>query len=161
MDSAIRNIIIPSDNIIVPSTMRQTAESKNLNYRQHYNNNSILNSPIYDEIRMKAILDGISQNIWQKMDAKNMSVRNLAEVSGTTYCGLSNIFNYKKTIGLRSLIKIAYALECSPVDFFPYDLNRRKSNGDRFDEITKNLDLDSVNYLLELSINFAKLKNKR
>ena len=42
------------------------------------------------------------------------------------------------------MIKIAAALKISPVELFPYDQNKRKTNGQRFDEITKGIGFGQV-----------------
>ena len=70
---------------------------------------------------------------------------------------LSRVFNYKNPISLKSLIKIACALQASPVDFFPVDLNKRKTNGERFDEITRGMNVSSINYLLDVAAGFSRL----
>lgn len=123
-----------------------------------YVSDDMLDSPLYDDTQLQAVLDGIAQNIWQKMDAKGYSLTTLADLSGTTPCNLSKIFNYKTSIGLRTLIKVSYALGCIPQELFPYDLNQRKTNGDRFEEITQGLDVASVNYLLEQTASFCRLR---
>ena len=110
---------------------------------------------------MRAILDGIAQNIWQKMDARNLKLSALSDLSTVPTGVLSKIFNYKTSVSLKTLIKLAFALEVSPIELFPYDLNRRKTNGDRFEEITNGLDVASVNYLLEQAAGYAKLRKNQ
>lgn len=122
-------------------------------------NESLMDSPIYNEEQMQAILDGIAQNIWQKMDATGLKITALSTLSTVPITSLSRVFNYKAPISLKSLIKLAYALDSSPVEFFPNDLNRRKTNGDRFEEITRGMNLASVNYLLDMAAGFSRLKN--
>ena len=48
---------------------------------------------IYDEEQMRAILDGIAQNIWQKMDARNLKLSALSDLSTVPTGVLSKIFN--------------------------------------------------------------------
>ena len=75
---------------------------------------------------------------------------------------LEKVFNNKAHIGLSSVIKIAAALRVSPSELFPYDQNKRKTNGQRFDEITKGMDLASINYLLDVCAGYSKLnRNNR
>ena len=123
-------------------------------------NNDLLESAVYDEEQMKMILDGIVQNVWQRMDAKGLKMTALSDLSNVPYCTLSKVFNYNQAITLKNLIKISLALHVSPIELFPYDLNRRKTNGDRFEEVTKGLDVESINYLLDLAAGFARLKLK-
>ena len=58
-------------------------------------------------------------------------------------------------LGLRMLIKCSYALGCSPADLFPLDFNSRKTNGDRFLEISKSVDLVGQNFLLNICKDYA------
>lgn len=154
MEDAARSL---SDNILsVPKKKRSNVSFKS----SLYLTDEMIDSPIYDETQMQAILDGIAQNIYQKMDAKGMSITSLADLSGTTPCNLSKIFTYKTSIGLRTLIKVSYALGCIPQELFPYDLNTRKTNGDRFEEITQGLDVSCINYLLEQTASFCRLQTQ-
>ena len=117
----------------------------------------LIDSPIYNEELMENVMVGIAQNIWVEMDKQRMTIRGLAELSNVNYSQLTKIFNNKGRIGLASLIKIAAALHVSPSELFPYDQNRRKTNGQRFDEITKGMDLASVNFLLDICAGYSKL----
>jgi len=83
------------------------------------------------------------------MDKRGLSLRGLSDLSGVHFSHLSNMFSGKCNIGLDALIRLASALELSPAELFPYDFNKRKTNGQRFDEITKELDLPSSNAILE------------
>jgi hypothetical protein len=66
------------------------------------------------------------------------------------------MFSGQARIGLESVIKLAYALRVSPKDLFPYDTNSRKTNGQRFDEMTKEMDPQSCNVLLGIVADFTK-----
>lgn len=109
----------------------------------------LLDTPIYNEELLQRTYDGIIQNIRVEMDKENLSIRGLSEISGVHFSHLSNMFSGKCNIGLDALIRLASALQLSPAELFPYDFNKRKTNGQRFDEITKELDLSSSNALLE------------
>lgn len=109
----------------------------------------LLDTPIYNEELLQRTYDGIIQNIRVEMDKKGLSIRGLSEISGVHFSHLSNMFSGKCNIGLDALIRLASALELSPAEIFPYDFNKRKTNGQRFDEITKELDLSSSNAILE------------
>ena len=116
----------------------------------------LLDTPIYNEELLQRTYDGIIQNIRVEMDKENLSIRGLSEISGVHFSHLSNMFSGKCNIGLESLIRLSYALQLSPAEVFPHDFNKRKTNGQRFDEITKELDLASSNALLEQCIIFCK-----
>ena len=123
----------------------------------------MIDTPIYNEELMDNVLVGIAQNILSEMERQGLTIRGLSELSDVNYSQLTKIFNCKVYIGLKSMIKIAAALKISPVELFPYDQNKRKTNGQRFDEITKGMDLESTNYLLDVCAGYSKvyLKNRR
>lgn len=116
----------------------------------------LLDSVIYDEDKMEDIFTGISQNIWIEMEKQSLNMTVLSELSTIDVAHLSRILNNKAHIGLPALIKIANVLNVSPTDLFPYDNNIRKTNGQRFDDITKGLDVASNNFLLGVCADFAK-----
>ena len=162
METAQR-IILPDDVEYEQHTT--SSDSKKKNYTT--NNNKfftpdLIDTPIYNEELMENVLVGIAQNIWVEMDKQRMTIRGLAELSCVNYSQLTKVFNNKAHIGLSSVIKIAAALRVSPSELFPYDQNKRKTNGQRFDEITKGMDLASINYLLDVCAGYSKLnRNNR
>ena len=79
-----------------------------------------------------------------QMDKEHVSLRDLEMRSGVCFSHLSRLFNGRSRIGLDALIRIAAAFEMSPTDFFPYDRNQRMTNGQKFDEITRGMDLKPV-----------------
>lgn len=109
----------------------------------------LIDTPVYNEELLQRTYDGIIQNIRVEMDKKGLSIRGLSEISGVHFSHLSNMFSGKCNIGLDALIRLSYALQLAPAEVFPYDFNKRKTNGQRFDEITKDLDLASSNMLLD------------
>lgn len=121
---------------------------------------SYIDSAIYNDEEMQRIFDGIAQNIRIQMDKEKISLRDLEMRSGICFSHLSRMFNGRSRIGLVALIRIAAAFEMSPTDFFPYDRNQRMTNGQKFDEITKGMDLKSSNFLLELCISYCKEWNR-
>lgn len=125
---------------------------------QFYMNDNILNSALYSYEQMQIIYNGIAQNIYRMMDSKGMTLGCLASISGVTASSLSKILNYHSPIGLKSLLRISFAFECSPVELFPDDLNKRKTNGDRFEELTRDMDVATVNFLLEQAAGLSKLR---
>ena len=119
-------------------------------YDNRYVSKELLQSPLYDEEMMESIFEGIVQNILIEMDKKEMSSTVLAEISGVSVSHISHILCGKKKIGLSALIRIAYSLGVNPRDLLPYDLNTRKTYGQRFDEMTKSLDFDERNFLMNV-----------
>lgn len=119
-----------------------------------------LDSPIYNEEKMQRIYDGIAQNIKIEMDKAGLTLRELEDKSGVHFSHLSRVFNGKCRIGFDALIRIAAAFKMSPTDFFPYDDNKRMTCGQKFDEITRCLDVRSQNYLLENTVSYVKEYNR-
>lgn len=153
MEAVQKNICLQDKKNIVPVRKRNYTTMNNT-----YMTPDLINTAIYDEKILDNVMVGIAQNIWIEMDKQGMSIRGLAELSGVNYSGLSKIFNNKANIGLVSLIKIAAALHVSPSELFPFDVNKRKTNGQRFDEITKGMDTESINYLLDMAAGYSKLR---
>ena len=118
---------------------------KNRRYRKSRMRMDLVESPVYNPERM----DGV-------MDKQEMTLSNLAELADVDCAHLSRVFKGTGRIGLTVLIKVAYVLKISPSELFPYDFNSRKTNGQRFDEITKELDLSSSNYLLLFCSDYVK-----
>ena len=116
----------------------------------------LIDTPIFDERMMDAILEGIVQNICIEMDKRNISMQELSRASGINNSHLCKIFSGTSRIGLNALLKIANVLQVSPGEFFPYDDNNRKSNGQKFDEITKEMDLRSCDFLLSLCVAYVR-----
>lgn len=149
-----------TDGILLDDDCKQAEKRKRMNYtvvNNKFFTKDLIDTPIYNEELMENVMVGIAQNIWVEMDKQRMTIRGLAELSNVNYSQLTKIFNNKGRIGLASLIKIAAALHVSPSELFPYDQNRRKTNGQRFDEITKGMDLASVNFLLDICAGYSKL----
>lgn len=121
-----------------------------------YMSKDLIDTPIYNEELMDNVLEGIAQNIFVEMDKQGLTVRGLGELSGVNYSHLSRLFNGQSKIGIGTLIKLAYALHISPGELFPYDVNRRKTNGQRFDEITKEMDIASSNFLIGFCADYTR-----
>lgn len=119
-------------------------------------NMKIIESPVFDPEMRKYIYSGIAQNIRVEMEKRGYTITVLANLAGVEYSHLANILREKQQIGLQTLISVAYALEMTPAELFPFDFNTRKSNGARFDDLTKELDLTSVNMILGMVADYVK-----
>lgn len=120
----------------------------------------IVDSAIYNEELLDVYLAGIVQNVHIEMCKRGMSSRQLANLAGLNPTHLSRIFGGKVNIGLGALIKLSCALQMGVNELLPTDSNRRKTNGERFDDITKELDVASCNYLLGISADYVKVWRK-
>ena len=116
----------------------------------------MLNTPVYDPELRKYIYNGIAQNIRIEMEKREMSITDLAVIAGVEYSHLANILKEKQQIGMQTLISVAYAMELTPAELFPFDFNTRKSNGARFDDLTKECDLTTVNIILGFVADIVK-----
>lgn len=125
---------------------------------------SLIETPVYDEDLMDQYKWAIAQNIYAEMDKKNVTAHQLASMIGMHYTHLYNIIRGESKIGLDALIKVAYGLGCKPSAFFPEEMKTAKSDGDRFNDICRDMDVQSKNYLLDLCNNYSKeyrrLRNK-
>ena len=99
---------------------------------------------------------GIVQRIYEETFRQGMSIRQLSINSEVSYTHIYKMMRGKNRIGLDILIKLAYGLGKSPGYFFPEETQAPKTDGDRFDEIVRDMDLQSRNYLLDFSINYSK-----
>lgn len=116
----------------------------------------LLNSPVYDDEMMNAIIRGIAQNIYLETEKQGLSMATISDIANIDSAHLSRIFNGKGNIGLNTLIKLSYVLNVNPGEFMPFDENKRKTDGQRFEIITRELDLASCNFLLNLCVEYAK-----
>lgn len=120
----------------------------------------LIDTPLFNEKDMDMIYWGIAQNVYVEMDKQGFSIRELGNVSGVNYSHLTKIFNGQGKMGLSTLIKISYALHMNPKDFFPFDDNGRKTNGQRFEELTKELDTAGINYLMNICTDYIKERRR-
>lgn len=119
-------------------------------------NPEMVDSALYDDAMLDVYLDGIAQNIQIEMDKQGMSLRKLSDLTGINASHICRILSHKSNIGLVALIKISCALQVGVNQLLPNDNNRRKTNGERFDDITKVLDVGSTNFLLGFAADFVR-----
>lgn len=110
----------------------------------------------YDDEMINRFISGIVQNIKTETFRCGLSNYELAAMSNISYIHISKLFNGAVGIGLEGLIKLSFALGKHPANFMPLDVNHRKTNGERFDELTKDLDIDSCNFLLQMVAEYCK-----
>lgn len=113
------------------------------------------NSPIYNEEKLDEIMREITKNITREVEKQNISLKKLSEMTEIHYTHIYKITKGQCNVGLPALIKIAYALNISPEQLFPFEILHRKTLGDRFDDITRELDVDDCNYLIKMITDFV------
>lgn len=143
------------DNIISLKSVPHFVEMNERNFSP-----DLVDSEIYDEELLKLILIGIAQNIAVEMDKQNYTIGSLSRITGISTSHISRILNSKQDIGLKTLLKIAKALHVNPSALFPVDGNSRKTNGQRFDDITKGIPLKYTNYYLDIIAGLCSLYRK-
>lgn len=111
----------------------------------------IYNNEILDQYKW-----GIVQNLYSEMYRQDMSIRQLSNKSDVNYTHIYKLIRGKTRIGLDILIKLSYALKHTPGYFFPEEVQAPKTDGDKFDEIVRDMDPQSKNYLLDLCINYSR-----
>ena len=115
-----------------------------------------------DETEIDMFFCGLVQKILRKMDERGLTASALSSLSGVTSSNLSLYFNYKRRPTLTTLYYIAHALDVPLVELLPDSYNNnRKTNGDRFEELTSDLSEYSVNYLLEIVAGFIRVQKHK
>ena len=90
---------------------------------------AVASSDYVDNEFIDRILNGITQNIAVEMSKQRLTYRAISELTGIDPGYFTRILSGERKLSLTNLIKIAYGLQLSPMDLFPYDLNMRKSSG--------------------------------
>lgn len=116
----------------------------------------VLESPVFDEKMMDVFLEGIRKNVILECNRRNMGYQELSLKSNMHYTQIYKILNGTGGLGLQSLIKISYALGLNPGNLIPYNNCHRKTNGERFDELTVGLDIEACNALLEWCAEYCR-----
>ena len=102
------------------------------------------------------VYSGIIKNIRSEMEKRDLSVANLAELACLDCNSIYKVLNGKNPIGMKTLINIAYALGLTPPELFPPDYYNKKSVADRFNDLTKDCDLESINNILGIVNDYVK-----
>ncbi len=121
--------------------------------------NSLLYSPAFDDEMMKKYMLILSQNIEDERAKQGITIADLSELSNVTYAHLTQILNGRANIGLSALIKLMLTLNMSPEQVFPFEMTGKRSNGDRYNELTKGLDAATNNFILGMVADYIKFHN--
>ncbi len=99
---------------------------------------------------------GVCQNIDRERDRHGLSQQGLAELSGISISHIHRLVNGESGLGVSALYRIAFALQISPADLLPSTTSTKQTNGQIYDEITKELDVQTNNTLLKFCAEWVK-----
>ena len=122
---------------------------------------NLLYSPVFDDEMMKKYMLILSQNIEDERIKQGIPIAELAEMSNVTYAHLTQVLNGSCNIGLNALIKLMLALKLNPEQVFPFEMTGQRSNGDRYNELTKGLDAATNNFILGMVADYSKFYNSQ
>lgn len=150
---------IPTDKEIqsVQLNKRKTGRHKKIRKIS----DSLLYSPVFDDEMMKKYMLILSQNIEDERVKQGIAIADLAEMSNVTYAHLTQVLNGRYNIGLNTLIKLMLVLNMSPEQVFPFEMTGKRSNGDRYNELTKGLDVATNNFILGIVADYSKFYNSQ
>ena len=103
----------------------------------------------YNEESEELFYQGIAQNLQIEIDKKGYSLKQISDWSGISTVHLFRVLKGEARIGMNALYKIACILEKNPADFLPTTVSSKQTNGQIYDEITKELDQASNNAILD------------
>lgn len=113
---------------------------------------------VLTEEGMNHVIVDVGRRIKEERVKRGMSMSRLAELANVSTSHISKVETAKCEIGLKSLIKIATALEMNASDFLPEAerasgmTNGGLTNGERFDLITKGVSHKKVELALKISV---------
>ena len=94
----------------------------------------------YNEESEELFYQGIAQNLQIEIDKKGYSLKQISDWSGISTVHLFRVLKGEARIGMNALYNIACILEKNPADFLPTTVSSKQTNGQIYDEITKELD---------------------
>ena len=103
----------------------------------------------YNEESEELFYQGIAQNLQIEIDKKGYSLKQISDWSGISTVHLFRVLKGEARIGMNALYNIACILEKNPADFLPTTVSSKQTNGQIYDEITKELDQASNNAILD------------
>lgn len=124
-------------------------------------------TPVYNQKLMDDALEEIGNKIVQEMERQDISGLELAEITGVNYSHIFKIVRGETAIGLRTLIKVSYALHVDIAKLMPTQIREEAESmsfGSKFENLVADIDDDGVQYLLNFCQDYSKeyfrIKNK-
>jgi hypothetical protein len=161
-------LILPDDESAYSKSARVDRGSDEIaKYRKKHkkrglrNDNVAMNLGIYDEDLYNYLCQGIVQNLNIEIGKRNLYMSHVAYFAEIEPSTLYKTLSGQVEISMKTFLKVCMVLQVSPGEMFPFDMTQYKTNGQRFDEITKTLDVASINYLLDMAAHLANLQSKQ
>lgn len=110
----------------------------------------IINGPCYDDDKMNRMLSEIGTRIQKERVNHGLSVNELVELTGMNITHLYRIEKGQKPVGLKILIKIAYALDVPIDSFIPLEKKEEGSEdtyNKKFEELTRDFDDNTMKFV--------------
>lgn len=107
------------------------------------------NRVVYDDKKLEMLITDIGRNVYKERIKKNITPKQLCVRANLSAPQLYKIETGQSHIGLLTLIKIGIGLETSPDLLIPSEYPCYNF-GRKFELLTKDLNTDSINYILEV-----------
>ncbi len=121
----------------------------------------MLDTFCYDDIKLDLLMKDTGRRIQEERQKRNLSLVQLSHLSNVSPSHLNRIENGQRRAGIEPLLKICKALSISIMDILPIEnTSHLLTNGERFERVTKNCSLKSINFLLDMAANVAKMDSK-
>lgn len=115
----------------------------------------------YDDAKFNLFMQDVGKRIQEERIKRNFSCMELAHLSNVSPAHINRIENGQRRAGIEPLLKICMALSISIMDVLPFEQPMHLiTNGERFDRLTKNCSLKTINFLLDIVANIAKMDKK-
>lgn len=122
----------------------------------------VIDTPCYNCDKMDLLLKEVGSRVKKERLNQHLSVAELAELAKLNTSNIYKIEAGESNIGLKSLLKVSIVLQKSVGDFIPIEeVKDQKKNGEKFEELTKELTLNEINYIFRLIEGFIELQTRR
>lgn len=123
--------------------------------------NGMMGTLCYDDAKMELYMRDVGKRIQEERLKRNLSLLQLSHLSNVSLSHLNRVENGLRSIGIECLLKICSALSISVLDVLPLErVGHLRTNGERFDKITMNCSVKSINFLLDMAELLAQMEKK-
>lgn len=123
-------------------------------------NDKIIDSPCLDDAKMDCVLKEIGRRVCTEMHNQKLTIADLVDMTGIATTHLYRIESGKSIIGLKALIKVAYALDRPIQDFIPFEEPVNQFDvSEKFRTLTSGFTTEQMDFVFQFIENFKKLDN--